>query len=73
MRDFAVVGFTWAGHTVFGSPLSIEAVKAAVKAQETIRDLQDQRMRLEIRLKAAEDRWLNSSDNWKPGTYQNGA
>jgi hypothetical protein len=44
----------------------IEAVKAAVKAQETIRDLQDQRMQLEIRLKASEDRWLNSSDNWKP-------
>jgi hypothetical protein len=73
MRAFNVAGFTWDGHTVFGSQLSIEAVQAAVKARETISDLQDQRMRLEIRLKAAEDRWANSADNWRPGTYQNGA
>jgi hypothetical protein len=35
--------------------------------------LRDEVMRLQIRLKAAEDRWANSADAWKPGTYQNGA
>jgi hypothetical protein len=68
MKDiFNVAGFTWDGHTVLR--VSAEQAKPCrlhVKARETISDLQDQRMRLERRLKAAEHRWANSADNVAP-------
>jgi hypothetical protein len=58
---------------VWGTRRSIDAVEKAISAQSCVMSLRDEVMRLQIKLKAAEDRWFNSADNWRPGTYQNGA
>jgi hypothetical protein len=78
MKNFNVAGISWDGNTVWGDPAGIDAVKAALRAQAVVQSLRDEVMRLQIRLKAAEDRIGTMSPAyeaalWAPGTYQNGA
>jgi hypothetical protein len=71
MRREDQCGITWDTHTVWGTRRSIDAVERAISAQACVMSLRDEVMRLQILLKAAEQRVSDMS--WTPGSYQNGA
>ena len=65
MRRESQCGISWSGNTVWGTRESIDAVEQALSAARCAASLRDEVMRLQIKLKVAEQRVSDMS--WTTG------